>query len=422
MDNGPAAAAAVAAPAPALASALAPALAPQVATQAASRPLNAMVFVKDPDSQGVIRQALEVVGLRDMEVVSGTVARAITDLARKASPRLLFVDVSGIDDAASKLVELSEVCEPGTAVIVVGDKNDIALYRQVRSTGIAEYFFKPLISSHVASVCEAILNKRSDQPGPRLGKLIFTLGVGGGAGATTIATNAAWHLAERMQRQVAILDLNITDGDAALQLNVQPTGALAEALEHPERIDDLFLERAAIRVTERLRLLATLQPLSGTMIPSEQTVVLLVQGLLRRYRYVVVDMPPTFARHLSGALHLPGTVLLVSNGSLLAARDVPRWRELLGPSTPDRSVMHVLNKARGPDSVPMADFGAAIGQQPEIVIPYDSHLGRASVMGIGEAQNCSQFQHALRPLFRRLSGEKEAEATSIFSRLLQQVS
>jgi len=396
--------------------------APQAAAApAVSRPLNAMVFVKDPDSQGVIRQALGVVGLRDVEIVTGTIVRAIAELGKKPSPRVLFVDVSGIDDAAGKLVELSDVCEPGTAVIVLGDRNDIALYRQVKSTGIAEYFFKPVISSHIATACEAILNRKSEQAGPRLGKLVFTLGVGGGAGATTIATNTAWHLAERMQRQVVLLDLNISDGDAALQLNVQPSGALAEALEHPERIDDLFLERAATRITERLRLLATLQPLSGTLVPNEQTVHLLVQSLLRRYRYVVVDMPPNFARLLGGVLRLPGMVLLVSNGSLLAARDVPRWRELLGPSTPDRSVMHVLNKARGPDSVPMADFSAAIGQPPDIVIPYDSHLGKASLMGIAEVQNCSLFQHALRPLFRRLSGERTAEAPSLLSRLLRQV-
>jgi pilus assembly protein CpaE len=383
-----------------------------------SRPLDAMVFVKDPDSEGVIRRALGDVGVRNVEVINGSIAKAAAELSRRRSPRLLFVDVSGIDDPASELIELSEVCEPGTDVIVIGETNDIALYRQIKLTGIAEYFYKPLVSTLIVSACETALRGKPGQAGPRLGKLVYTMSLGGGAGATTLAVNTAWHLAERLQRQVVLVDLNIADGDVALQLNVQPTGALAEALEHPERIDDLFLQRAMIKVTDRLHVLATLQPLSGALIPDEKTVFLLLQTLLRRYRYVIVDMPSTLAVRLSGPLHLPSTLILVSNASLVAARDLRRWQELLGPNTPERSLLHVLNKARGDGGLSLSDFVAAAKQQPDVVIPYDRELGRASSLGITEMQKCSSFQRCLRPLLRRLTGEQDSEAPSFLSRIL----
>lgn len=383
-----------------------------------SRQLSAMVFVRDPDSEGVIRRALSDVGVRNVEVINGTVVRAVAELARKPSPRLLFVDVSGVDDPTSKLIELSEVCEPGTDVIVIGETNDIALYRQIKLTGIAEYFFKPLVSTLIVSACETALSGKSGQTGPRLGKLVYTMSLGGGAGATTMAVNTAWHLAERLQRQVVLVDLNIADGDVALQLNVQPTGALAEALEHPERIDDLFLQRAVIRVTERLHVLATLQPLSGALVPDEKTVFLLLQILLRRYRYVIVDLPSALALRLSGPLHLPSTLILVSNASLVAARDLRRWQELLGPNTPERSSLHVLNKARGDGGLSVPDFITAAKQQPDVVIPYDRELGKASSLGIAEMQKCAAFQRALRPLLRRLTGEQASEAPSLLSRIL----
>jgi pilus assembly protein CpaE len=41
------------------------------------------------------------------------------------------VDVSGLDNPVASVNELAEVCEPGTGVIVIGDRNDIVLYRDL---------------------------------------------------------------------------------------------------------------------------------------------------------------------------------------------------------------------------------------------------------------------------------------------------
>ncbi len=78
-------------------------------------------------------------------------------------------------------------------------------------------------------------------------------------------------------------------GDAALQFDVTPHHALREALEHPERIDELFLERGVIRVTERLDLLASEEPLDYVTNYNEDALLALLDRLLHSYRYVFVD-------------------------------------------------------------------------------------------------------------------------------------
>jgi response regulator of citrate/malate metabolism len=40
--------------------------------------------------------------------------------------------------------KLSEVCDPGTKVIVIGAANDIALYRELMRRGVSEYLVPPL--------------------------------------------------------------------------------------------------------------------------------------------------------------------------------------------------------------------------------------------------------------------------------------
>ena len=47
------------------------------------------------------------------------------------------------------------------------------------------------------------------------------LGTRGGAGATTIATNLAWSFAETYRRHTILIDLDLQEGDAALQLDAQ---------------------------------------------------------------------------------------------------------------------------------------------------------------------------------------------------------
>ncbi len=214
---------------------------------------SAMVYAADPASGRVIRQALSDLGLEDAVITEGNAGTAAAALAKLPSPRLLVVDIAGVEDPMASLRQLAEVCEPSTGVVAIGDRNDIVLYRLLKQAGISEYFFKPLIRDRVTSCCHDILAGQTDQPGAVMGKLIFVLGVRAGAGATTIATNAAWYQAGTRLRWTVLLDLDLQCGDAALQLDATPGHALREAFEEPGRVDKLFLERGAIHVAERLQ-------------------------------------------------------------------------------------------------------------------------------------------------------------------------
>jgi pilus assembly protein CpaE len=377
----------------------------------------AQVFVNDRDSEGVIRQSLSELGIHDAQIAQGTVKNAIASLAQSPSSRLLIVDLSGVDDPVARINELAEVCEPNTGVLAIGDRNDIILYRDLKYAGIVEYFFKPLVADLVTRVCNGILTGNVERRGPRTGRLVFVLGVRGGVGATTIATTTAWYLAETRQRWVMLVDLDLQNGDAALQLDVSPSHALREACEHPERVDQLFLERGAIHVSQRLELLASLDRLGDTIAVPEETVLSLLETLLHRYRFVFVDLPATLALGLTQVLHLPSTCVLVSNGSLAAARDVARWRARIGPNTGQRTMLHILNKHGGPGSLPDEEFNRAAGQAPDLMIPYDRAVEVASNLGIKSTQKNNSLKLGLAPLLRQLSGDELKVQQSLFSRI-----
>jgi pilus assembly protein CpaE len=390
---------------------------PATATAGRSAAATAQIFVADPEATATIRQTIDSIGLRNAEFISGNIETATAALAQRASPRLLIVDISGLENPVAKVNELAEVCEPNTGVIVIGDRNDIVLYRDLKHAGVVEYFFKPLVGNLVTRACNVVLGGETDAPATRTGKLVFVLGVRGGVGATTIAVNTAWYLAETRQRWVMLVDLDLQTGDAALQLDVSPTHALREAFEHPERIDKLFLERAVIQVEHRIDLLASLEPLAETVTIEESAVLTLLERLLNRYRFIFVDLPPPVAMRMMQVLELPSTCVLVSNGTLASARDVARWRQLIGANTAGRTTLHLLNQQGAPGSLSDADFARAAGRTADIVIPYERDIGVANTLGIKGAQQNAALKRGLAPLLRHLSGEQVEAPRSVLRRL-----
>ena len=379
----------------------------------------AKAFVSDPESEDVLRRALGDLGVANANFTRGSIATAISALAKEASPDLLIVDISGAEDPLVSIDELAARCDPEVNVIAIGDQNDIGLYRHLREVGVSDYFFKPLVHDLLKRACNNILNdaQTGKSTNARGGKLVYVLGVRGGVGATTIAVNAALRLADKGQRWVMLVDLNMDSGDAALQLGAAPTNALREALERPERVDKLFLERGTLHAGARLDILASLEPFGRSAVLKEDAILVLFDKLLQRYRYVFVDLPAFAAVTLGEALHRPSTCILVSTASLASARELVRWRDWIGPNTPERRTVHVLNMGGADNSLPDAEFVRAVGQAPDVKIPYDRATAAASNLGVTATQKCAALNQGLASVLRDLAGEPAETPRTILKRI-----
>lgn len=379
--------------------------------------LRAMVYVRDPDSESTLRQCLADLDVEAPSYTTGGIEAAIADLARQASPRLLVVDITGTENPIGRVGELAQLCEPSTGVVVIGDANDVVLYRALKNAGVVEYYFKPLVSSLISQTCNFILTGDGQRPAAHTGKLVTVMGMRGGVGATAITSAAAWQVAEVHHRHALLLDLDLNDGDMALQLDQLPNHTLYEALEQPDRVDDIFLERGVIHVTPRLDLLASLEALDLSASWHEESVLSLLAKLLERYRYVFVDMPPSLAARLPRVLQLPGVCILVSDPSLVAARDVARWRERLGANTPERLVLHVVNKAGEDGALPEEEFVRVLGHTPDLVIPYAREIAVDAMRGAKGLTNNGALSRALAPVLANITGEPVEQNRSLLARL-----
>jgi pilus assembly protein CpaE len=326
------------------------------------------------------------------------------------SPNILVIDLSGVDFELAAMEALANVCEPNVRVIAVGERNDIVLYRRLKSIGVAEYLYKPVTQEYFEQALREVSGRASQRPKPRLGKLVAVVGAGGGVGTTTLSVNLASHLSTVGRRRVALLDLDLFSETTSLLLNTVPNAALCEALDNPERVDQKFLERAMLQINERLDILGSdgeKMPTAGLTAGGVRTVMEHLQSL---YHYTVVDVPTSVASSDSALLSGADTVFVICDGSLSGARNAVRLHRSL--SAVCSTVHTVLNRAGAPGQISMAELQKVLGQHPDLVIPFlPKQFANAAILGTPAVTGNRRVAAAVGCLAREVSGQESSRTT-----------
>ena len=333
-------------------------------------------FLSDTQREQAVQQCVTEMALSFSSVHGGGIQRANAHLEKSRSPMALMVDISGIEFPVNEVHHLAEVCEPGVSVVVVGDRNDVGLYRDLVRAGVSDYIVKPLTRSLVQSAIDTMLGSGSPGATPlsqKAGRVVTVLGARGGVGATTVASNLAWFLANKESRRVCLVDLDVHYGDCALTLDIKHDGGggLREALETPTRIDDLFLDRTMVRSGDRLFLLSSEEKIEKPFQLDSEALVPLFDVLRKQFHYVVVDVPRSNGPFLRQMLEISNTRVVVIDQTAHAIRDLLRVRPLIdAPHLGQRNLI-VLNRwgEAGKRDIDLATLSNTIG------LPVDATIG-----------------------------------------------
>jgi pilus assembly protein CpaE len=368
-----------------------------------------LAFVADAETEKLLHECVTQLALGQGTIIRGNIAKAVEHLGQHRSPNILIVDISGIDLPISKVNELAEVCEPGVAVIAIGNRNEIGLYRDLLHAGVTDYVAKPVNSQLLAKALTSS-RARTGEASPihkKLGTLVTFVGARGGVGATTLAVNTAWYLAHRQSRRVALVDLDLQNGDCALALDIKPTSGLREALANPLRIDNTLLERVMTPVGERLFVLGSEEPLSEDLHFTAVAVETLVSALREQFHYVILDVPRIPTAPYRRALDIADFCIMVADQTLRSVRDTVRLRAALGEADGRRRNIIVVNRhgEGGRHAVTLRELEHVLEARPKSVIPFQPTLFTTLSGGakIAAAQR-GKFTDAIAGLALELSG------------------
>lgn len=381
--------------------------------------INIAAFCVDPGTAELMRAAAadRRMSRASMEVETGGIPAAVQAYQVNPTPALLIVECMGSqEEMLAELASLAEVCQPDTKVIVVGRMNDILLYRELILQGISEYIIAPIRPVHLIETIAALYR---NPKAPPLGKVVAFIGARGGTGSSTLAHNFAWALAVRHQVNTVIADLDLAFGTAALNFNEDIANGILDALNQPDRVDGVLLDRLFSTVRERLNLLANAGGVDRDYLIDAHAVDTVLDALRQNVPFVVVDLPKQWSPWVKSALLHADHVVITATPELASLRNARSLVELLKSARPsDPPPFLVLNQTGVPKrpEIKPAEFGKAAGLEAFAVIPHDpQEFGAALNRGkmIFEVAPKSKAAEAILSLSRRIAGaEKAATKTS----------
>lgn len=358
-----------------------------------------------------------------LETQGGGLEAAIAYLQENQTPNLLILESSAPNATMiAQIDELASYCDEGVQVMVIGNTNDIGLYRQLMARGVSEYLVPPVAP---VQIVRSISQLFADPDAPFVGKSISVLGAKGGVGASTIAHNLAWALSESAHVNTALIDLDLSFGTTALDFNHENQQTVADALLAPERVDDAVVSKLLAKVTDRLSLFTAPATVSQIMDIPTHSYSSIIDTVRRVMPYVVLDMPHTWTEWTYQTLLASDEVILVCQPDLASLRNgkniIDELKAQRPNDAPPKLVVNMMGVPKRPE-IPTKDFAAAIDVEPSIVLPFDPQLfGTASNNGqmISETDAAADASVSIDQLAGLLTGrEIVAQQKSLLSKLL----
>ncbi len=341
----------------------------------------------------------------------GGIAKAVDQFQTVATPNLIILET--LADGAeifAQLGELAEVCDPSTKVVIIGQVNDIILYRELIRQGISEYIVRP---QSPLQIIKAIADLYVDPAAPPIGRTLAFVGARGGVGSSTLAHNVAWCAAEDYQSDTVLLDLDLPFGTASLDFDQEASAGLYEALSSPERLDDVLLDRLLQKHTEHLSLFTAPSVLDRDYEVDDQAYETVIDVVRGSAPTVVVDVPHIWNSWSKRLLTTADEIVITATPDLAAFRNTKQLVDILSAARPnDAPPTLIINQFDSKlSAVRPEQFAEHVGLEPKQVFAWEPQIFGAAATNaapIVEISPKSKTAVGFRDLAAQLIGRNDA--------------
>lgn len=280
-------------------------------------------------------------------------------------------------DSALELARAFDSQRPEVGVVIVADPSP-SLMRSALQAGARDVIAPDAPDEELRAALELALGTTSQrrrvldgraEPTTSTTRVITVLCPKGGAGKTTVATNLAVGLAQRVPGRVAIVDLDLQFGDVASALQLAPEHTVSDAVDAPE-LDATTLKvfltphRAGVYA-----LCAPISPVEADDIDATD-VQSLIELLATSFDYVVVDTASGLDEAALAALEASTDLVLLSAPDVPCVRGTRKEVDALEQIGSRSQQWHfVLNRSDARTGLSTNDIEATVGLQVDVSVP-----------------------------------------------------
>ena len=362
----------------------------------------------------------------DFSICHGGFVEAIDRYREHAPADLVVIEDSGSADQLEWRVEaLAELCPPSTRLVIIGERNDIVLYRRLIKMGVSDYLVQPV---KPLALLDSITWIFTEEENPKdIGLVIAFVGARGGVGSSTVAQNTAAVISRDFDATTLLIDADIGFGTAALQFDVSSPHGLADALKERDDLDREVLEKLTHWRNKRFGILTAPDRPDRMAAPEPGAMRHLVDQARRLAKYVILDLPHGWGPWTAEMIAAADRVVVVATPDLPSLRNTRTLLGLIQGMRPnDEPADVVLNRipARGKPLVSREDFTRTLDRKIAGTLPCDDAAASAEMAGRVLAENApaSEMVIGIELLAARMVGKelrttRKAARTSLLGRL-----
>ena len=322
-----------------------------------------------PEAEALMRELAADPRLARAEVA---LRRGGLDSAIHNSADLFVLDTNLEGAAMLAALDRLRAASPSACVVMLGAINDITLLRELASRGVSDYIVPPAKAADVArSLCALFANVAPAQ-------VIAVIGARGGIGASTVARNVAWSIAERQGRKTTLVDLDLSFGSVATSFHQDAHASVVDVINAEDT--EASLTQALSAVTDKLRVLPA--PAKTASLELEPMAFdALLANVRRTASHVVLDLPHAWEPWVRTALREADEVVVVAGPDLASLRNADNMLKLLRSERDKASAPTVVLSMTGlpkRPEIPMKDFSQALCVSPALTFAFEPELFAAA--------------------------------------------
>lgn len=248
------------------------------------------------------------------------------DVVTQTHPDIGIVNIDSNPDKGLSLIESLRDTSPDCSILVVSSSTEGQTILRAMRAGAKEFLTPPIRVEDLVGALERISSAKfgSGDGKTRTCHMIAVAGATGGVGTTSLAVNLGCILASDSKNTVALIDLDLSLGDADVFLDTIPDYTLVDVAQNIARLDFTLLKRSLTKHASGLYLLPRPVQLQDAALinPDDLTRVF---GLLKAtFSHLIIDLSKSYNELDMVAMKAAKDVLLVTQLDLPCLRNVVR--------------------------------------------------------------------------------------------------
>ncbi|MBS1189180.1 MAG: cpaE [Rhodocyclaceae bacterium] len=337
--------------------------------------MKATILMHKADTQEALRKILADADI-ECEVAVGSL-RQFASLGA-ATRDLLIAETDGSRSELA-VVERLATQHPQLPIVLAAADPGREFLLEAMQLGVLQVLALPFKPEAVREVL-ARLRQRLGPSSVHQGKVIVFQPSKGGSGATFLAANLAYAIAQQGKR-VALIDLNLQFGDAVLHVSDSNAGtSVADVVQQLQRLDGEFLMSSMVRVTPNFSVLPSPDSPDKAVGVRPEGVFRLIEVARGNFDYVIVDVERTLDPVSIRALDCADSIMVVLQLTLPFIRDAKRLMSVFDSlGYPRGKVRLIVNRYQKGGEIGLADVEGTLGADVAYTVPNSFNAVAASV-------------------------------------------